>query len=433
MKNQSMSRTWKKKKNMEEFLLGEPLVPVGVETGGGGGVKREREEAAGLAQPEQPQEKRLAPEPLANPLSDDLAAPAYHDFGFHPNLDLEGRPMEQASVMEQAVVQHQHYALPPSSLAMSSGPADELVSQAAASRDPVLDWEATVELLDDEEKASRLVSIRSAIDRRKAEIMMGYDREKERLSKQKARVVSQLESLRRQVAECNPEAEWRAAMRDPVTGVQLLSKDQCSEIIARLMTAEECKLYFCQAVDPVALGIQAYFDIVERPMDLGKIQNQLMAGQYDKNTDLFIADVRLVFRNCECFNAPHHEATQFAVRASEMFEKAIRDPKNFQTHIKTKSKAKKSVPSGSSLSASGSKISSRPAPRKYTEDDDGDDEPHLRSGSKSGGGGGEFSDLQLTHVRMFCEDVTRHPGCLKKKKLAFFKDFLDRWYGNVDE
>jgi hypothetical protein len=105
---------------------------------------------------------------------------------------------------------------------------------------------------------------------------------------------------------------------------------------------------------------------------------------YDKNTDLFIADVRLVFRNCECFNAPGHEATLLAVRASEMFEKAIRDPSNYQTHIRAKTKvraalaadlfadtcqAKKTTASGggggSSLSASATKIPTRPLPRKY--------------------------------------------------------------------
>lgn len=63
---------------------------------------------------------------------------------------------------------------------------------------------------------------------------------------------------------------------------------------------------------------------------------QLKAGLYEHNTDLFIADVRLVFRNAECFNLPVHEASTLAVRASEMFERAIRDPFNYLEIVKSK-------------------------------------------------------------------------------------------------
>jgi hypothetical protein len=44
-------------------------------------------------------------------------------------------------------------------------------------------------------------------------------------------------------------------------------------------------------------------------------------------------------------------------------------------------------------------------------------------------GDSPFDNLQLTQVRLLCEEVIKHPGSLKKKKLAFFKDFLDRWFG----
>ncbi len=404
-----------------------------------GGHKREREdEPAPLVEP---QEKRSAVAATGmDPLSEDLAAPPYHDFAshiFNPHLDLEGRPMESPLVTDPPASQ----PLPPPPQQLSLAPlpthlpSPEFVTPAAAFRDPVVNWEDSLaEVLNEEERMARLHAIRHNIDKRKSEIFLGYDAEKERLNKERARVSARLAQLKKELDAANPEAEWRAAMRDPVSGVCMLSHQQCLAILQRLMATEECKLYFCQAVDPVAQGIHAYFDIIDRPMDLGKVLNQLKAGLYEKNTDLFIADVRLVFRNCECFNAPGHEATLLAVRASEMFERAIRDPNNFQSVIKTKQKSKKSLASsggggGGALSSSASKISSRPLSRKYLGEDDDDED--LGLASKGGSSDAPFNNLQLTQVRLFCEEVTKHPGSLKKKKLAFFKEFLDRWFGDA--
>jgi hypothetical protein len=73
-----------------------------------------------------------------------------------------------------------------------------------------------------------------------------------------------------------------------------------------------------KAVDPIAQGIGMYYDYVKHPMDLGKVMTQLKAGLYNDNTDLFIADVRLVFRNCEIFNPSTHEANLNAFKASDV-------------------------------------------------------------------------------------------------------------------
>jgi hypothetical protein len=403
-----------------------PPVPPSEPTGG---VKREREEE--MPQPlGEPQEKRPAVAASGmDPLSEDLATPPFHDFAsslFNPHLDLEGRPMEQPLVPETpgGGRHSQHLAVVPLATHV---PSPEFVTQAAAFRDPVLNWEASIENLTEEDRFSRLEVIRVNIEKRKHEIMAGYDAERERLHKERARVSGRLALLQKELALANPEAEWRAAMRDPISGIHMLSHEQCLAILQRLMQTDECKLYFCQAVDPVAQGIHAYFEIIDRPMDLGKVMNQLKAGHYDKNTDLFIADVRLVFRNCECFNARGHEATTLAVKASEMFERAIRDPQNYQSIIKTKSKAKKSVTGGgggggggsNALSTSASKISTRPAARKYLGEDEDDEE--MARAKKGSGDASDFDNLQLTQVRLFCDEVTRHPGSLKKKKLAFFK------------
>ncbi|KAK3839214.1 MAG: hypothetical protein JOS17DRAFT_670950, partial [Linnemannia elongata] len=59
---------------------------------------------------------------------------------------------------------------------------------------------------------------------------------------------------------------------------------------------------FAVPVDPIALGIPTYFDIIKRPMDFGTIEKKLIAGEYNSGEEV-ILDVRLVFSNCATFNA----------------------------------------------------------------------------------------------------------------------------------
>jgi hypothetical protein len=61
--------------------------------------------------------------------------------------------------------------------------------------------------------------------------------------------------------------------------------------------------FFLAPVDPIALGIPTYFDIVKNPMDMGTIQSKLENSRY-VSPDEFEADVRLVLHNCFLFNHP---------------------------------------------------------------------------------------------------------------------------------
>lgn len=62
---------------------------------------------------------------------------------------------------------------------------------------------------------------------------------------------------------------------------------------------------FLLPVDPVALGIPQYFDVVKQPMDLSTVEKNLRNGSY-KVLDELIADVQLIFHNCYIFNPPDH-------------------------------------------------------------------------------------------------------------------------------
>ncbi|OIR57511.1 MAG: Swr1 complex bromodomain subunit Brf1 [Amphiamblys sp. WSBS2006] len=60
---------------------------------------------------------------------------------------------------------------------------------------------------------------------------------------------------------------------------------------------------FLHPVDPVALGIPDYFDVIKTPMDLGTVQEKHSSGVY-KTPDEFIGDVSTVFTNCSLYNNP---------------------------------------------------------------------------------------------------------------------------------
>jgi bromodomain-containing factor 1 len=88
-------------------------------------------------------------------------------------------------------------------------------------------------------------------------------------------------------------------------------------------------------VDPEALNIPHYLQIIKHPMDFSTIELKLMASNPLKpdlnsanprylNADEFIADVRLIFSNCVTFNGPEHIVTQQGKRVEAVFDKQIK-------------------------------------------------------------------------------------------------------------
>lgn len=54
-------------------------------------------------------------------------------------------------------------------------------------------------------------------------------------------------------------------------------------------------------VDPQALGIPDYFEIVKKPMDLGTIEKKLKKGEYSDPWE-YVDDVWLMFDNAWLYN-----------------------------------------------------------------------------------------------------------------------------------
>ncbi|KAJ2715393.1 hypothetical protein H4R19_001228, partial [Coemansia spiralis] len=78
--------------------------------------------------------------------------------------------------------------------------------------------------------------------------------------------------------------------------------ERARAIVARLKR-DDCAWPFLQPVDPVALGVPTYFDIVKNPMDLSTIQKKLGKKAYPAVAD-FVADIQLIVDDCFLFNAP---------------------------------------------------------------------------------------------------------------------------------
>lgn len=80
---------------------------------------------------------------------------------------------------------------------------------------------------------------------------------------------------------------------------------------------------FLEPVDPVALNLPDYTDIVKQPMDLHTIEDKLMNDEY-KGADQFEADMTLMFNNCYLYNPPSLPIYSMA----KEFEKVFRDKWN---------------------------------------------------------------------------------------------------------
>lgn len=105
-----------------------------------------------------------------------------------------------------------------------------------------------------------------------------------------------------------PSRESLGVKRRSLSGKALIEQKFCSYVVRELCRKQHSSYNspFLFPVDPIALGIPHYRDIVTSPMDLSTIRRKVDLGEYDTLDD-FEADVRLMFSNCYAFNAPGND------------------------------------------------------------------------------------------------------------------------------
>ena len=94
---------------------------------------------------------------------------------------------------------------------------------------------------------------------------------------------------------------------------------RCLPLVRKLIN-DPCGWVFCDAVDPVELGLSDYFDVVKHPMHLAKIEEKLEDGAY-KDMESFEKDVHLVFDNAIVYNGEESDVGEMASDILKSFER----------------------------------------------------------------------------------------------------------------
>jgi hypothetical protein len=93
---------------------------------------------------------------------------------------------------------------------------------------------------------------------------------------------------------------------------------KCRPILQELMD-DQFGWVFHDAVDPVALGLPDYFDVIKNPMHMDLIRKKLENAIYP-DMDSFAHDVRLVFQNSILYNGESSEVGELAQSMMSRFE-----------------------------------------------------------------------------------------------------------------
>ncbi|EMC95187.1 hypothetical protein BAUCODRAFT_56388, partial [Baudoinia panamericana UAMH 10762] len=103
-----------------------------------------------------------------------------------------------------------------------------------------------------------------------------------------------------------------------------LSKLQKDYLIEKMKNLRKTKhaTPFLQPVDPVALNIPSYPEIVKQPMDVGTIDAKLKSNQYGSAQEL-VDDFNLIISNTRTFNGDQHFITQQGMTMKAYFDKFI--------------------------------------------------------------------------------------------------------------
>lgn len=99
---------------------------------------------------------------------------------------------------------------------------------------------------------------------------------------------SRMSRLPSRLEEDDPQAQMERYM------------ERCSQILQEMQEADPQKV-FALPVDPVALGVPQYPEIIKNPMDLGTIETRMDSNEVD-SPDEFARLVRLTFQNAITFN-----------------------------------------------------------------------------------------------------------------------------------
>eukprot|EP00833_Pecoramyces_ruminatium_P001640 jgi/Orpsp1_1/1175672/evm.model.c7180000054772.1 len=107
------------------------------------------------------------------------------------------------------------------------------------------------------------------------------------------------------------------------------SESSVCSLIIKTMERQPNALPFLKPVDPVALNIPDYFNVIKHPMDFSTILKKLKKGEYPSMVE-FVDDVDLVFKNCMTYNPPNNPVH---IMGKEMKNFFIEQLKKYPDHF----------------------------------------------------------------------------------------------------
>nr|CAB3485794.1 unnamed protein product [Digitaria exilis] len=129
-----------------------------------------------------------------------------------------------------------------------------------------------------------------------------------------------------------PPAKLRGAMRK-----------RCGQVLAKLRK-DKRSMWFNEPVEVDRMGLHDYHAVINSPMDLGTVKENLAAGRYASH-GAFAADVRLTFSNALRYNPVGHEVHTFAGALLASFEKMYKSAVDwFEEECKRLEQPSKPVP-----------------------------------------------------------------------------------------
>jgi hypothetical protein len=94
-------------------------------------------------------------------------------------------------------------------------------------------------------------------------------------------------------------------------------RSECEKLLGRLMR-QESAIPFLEPVDPVAMNLPDYFEIIKKPMDLGTVKSKLEQNRYTEPAQV-LKDVVLCFDNAIEYNPASEPAHKLANQIKASF------------------------------------------------------------------------------------------------------------------
>ncbi|XP_076952789.1 uncharacterized protein LOC143626667 [Bidens hawaiensis] len=116
------------------------------------------------------------------------------------------------------------------------------------------------------------------------------------------------------------QKEPESVSRDPVSVYNKQELNVSLEVIKKVMKMDASES-FNVPVNPVALGIPDYFDVVKTPMDFGTICSNLESGIKYMNSEDVYKDVQFIWENCYKYNNKGDYILELMKRVKKNFSK----------------------------------------------------------------------------------------------------------------